>query len=128
MNKMLLNMGRIAVFVACTTAVAMLLDSPARAAGREPIDPAPTLQDYTALASLPDWSGTWTPDMTDQIKQEKSNPPPWKPDIAKRVRKMYADEEAGRPFPIIDHCFPPACRVGCSSRTTRSRCCSPQAG
>jgi hypothetical protein len=40
------------------------------------------------------------------VKQEKSNPPPWMPEIAKQVKKMYADEDAGRPFEIIDHCFP----------------------
>ena len=77
-----------------------------RAADKEPIDPAPALKDYSALAALPDWSGTWTPGMTDQVKQEVSNPPPWKPEIAKQIKKMYADEEAGRPFAIIDHCFP----------------------
>jgi len=113
MNKLLLKSGRlntgwVAAFAACTTAVVMMGLGAAwvRAADREPIDPAPTLKDYSALATLPDWSGTWTPDMTDQVKQEKSNPPPWKPEIAKQIKKMYADEEAGRPFPIIDHCFP----------------------
>jgi hypothetical protein len=44
--------------------------------------------------------------VSDQIAQEKSNPPPWKPQIAKQIEHMYAEEEAGRPFPIIDHCFP----------------------
>jgi hypothetical protein len=113
MNKLLLKTGRlntgwVAAFAACTTAVVTmgLWATWVRAADKEPIDPAPTLKDYSALATLPDWSGTWTPDMTDQVKQEKSNPPPWKPEIAKQVKKMYADEEAGRPFPIIDHCFP----------------------
>jgi hypothetical protein len=78
----------------------------ARAAGNEPIDPPPTLKDYEALAKLPDWSGVWTPVISDQERQEQSNPPPWKPQIAKQIKKMYAEEDAGRPFPIIDHCFP----------------------
>jgi hypothetical protein len=108
MNKLPLKMGRVAVFAACATAVVVagLGAASVRAADKEPIDAAPTLKDYSALAMLPDWSGTWTPDMTDQVKQETTNPPPWKPEIAKRVKKMYADEEAGRPFAIIDHCFP----------------------
>jgi len=77
------------------------------AAAKEPIITAPaTVKDYQALAALPDWSGTWTPDMSDQIAQEKTNPPPWKPAIAKQIAKMYADVRAGRPFEIIDHCFP----------------------
>ena len=28
------------------------------------------------------------------------------PKIAKQIEHMYAEENAGRPFPIIDHCFP----------------------
>jgi hypothetical protein len=80
--------------------------SAARAADKDPIDPSPTLEDYRALGKLPDWSGVWTPVISDQVAQEKSNPPPWKPAIAKQIDKMYADEAAGHPFPIIDHCFP----------------------
>jgi hypothetical protein len=78
----------------------------AHAASDDPIDPAPTRQDYDDLAKLPDWSGVWTPVISDQVKQEQSNPPPWMPAIVKQVKKMYADEDAGKPFPIIDHCFP----------------------
>jgi hypothetical protein len=76
------------------------------AAGPEPVNAPPTLADYQALAKLPDFSGVWTPDMTDQFAQERSNAPPWKPEIAKQVAHLYAEEKAGRPFPIIDHCFP----------------------
>jgi len=79
---------------------------PAYAANKEPIDAAPTAQDWQALAKLPDWSGTWTPAISDQAAQERTNRPPWKPQIAKQIAHMYAEEEAGRPFPIIDHCFP----------------------
>jgi hypothetical protein len=70
------------------------------------IDPAPTLKDWQALAKQPDFSGVWTPNVTQQVAQEHSNPPPWKPAIAKQVQKMYAEQEAGRPFPVFDHCFP----------------------
>jgi len=76
------------------------------AAGTDPVDPAPTRKDYDDLAKLPDWSGVWTPVISDQVAQEKSNPPPWTPAAAKQIKKMYAEEEAGRPFPVIDHCFP----------------------
>jgi hypothetical protein len=109
MNKLRLNMAWVRAVAACATAAAVTMGlgaAPLGAAEKEPIDPVPTLKDYRALATLPDWSGTWTPGMTDQVKQEKTNPPPWKPEIAKQVKKMYADEEAGRPFAIIDHCFP----------------------
>ena len=79
---------------------------PANAAGQDQINPAPTLRDYQDLAKLPDFSGVWTPVISDQVAQERSNPPPWKPDIAKQIQHLYAEEEAGRPFPVIDHCFP----------------------
>jgi hypothetical protein len=92
---------------AAACAAARGLAPGARAApAREPINPPPTAEDYGALAKLPDWSGVWTPDITDQVARERSNRPPWKPAIAKQIEKMYADEQAGRPFEIIDHCFP----------------------
>ncbi len=76
------------------------------AAAQDGINAAPTAEDWQALSKLPDWSGVWTPVISDQVAQEKSNPPPWKPSIAKQIRRMYAQEDAGHPFPIIDHCFP----------------------
>ncbi len=79
---------------------------PALAAAKDAVNAAPTAQDWQALAKLPDWSGVWTPVISDQIAQEKTNRPPWKPQVAKQIDHMYSEEQAGRPFPIIDHCFP----------------------
>jgi hypothetical protein len=93
----------LAAIVACVPLAAFA--APA-AADKDPINPAPTLQDWQALAKLADFSGVWTPVISDEFAQEKSNPPPWKPAISKQIAHMYAEEEAGRPFPIIDHCFP----------------------
>ena len=92
--------------MAAAAAVGAGVALPAAAADRDAINPAPTAQDWQAIAKLPDWSGVWTPVISDQEAQEKSNPPPWKPQVAKQMAHMYAEEEAGRPFPIIDHCFP----------------------
>jgi hypothetical protein len=78
----------------------------ALAAGEDPINAAPTAQDWAALAKLPDWSGVWIPVISDQRAQEKTNPPPWAPQAKKQIDHLYAEEDAGRPFPIIDHCFP----------------------
>ena len=78
----------------------------ARAAQKDPVDAGPTAQDWQFVAKLPDWSGVWTPVISDQAAQETSNPPPWTPPIAKQIAHLAAEEEAGRPFPIIDHCFP----------------------
>ena len=91
-----------AMVVVCAPLAAL----PAAAADQELIDAPPTAQDWQALAKLPDWSGVWTPVISDQVAQEKSNRPPWKPENAKQIDRMYAEERAGRPFPIIDHCFP----------------------
>jgi hypothetical protein len=76
------------------------------AAANDPINPPPTLSDWQAMAKLADIGGVWTPVISDQVAQERSNPPPWKPEIAKQIERMYAEEKAGRPFPVIDHCFP----------------------
>jgi hypothetical protein len=73
---------------------------------KDPINPAPTAQDWQALAKLPDWSGVWTPVISDQVAQEQTNAPPWNPRTARQIAHMYAEKDAGRPFPIIDHCFP----------------------
>ena len=67
---------------------------------------APNAADWTAIASLPDFSGVWIPDVKDQVKQEKTNPPPWKPNILKQVDQLYAEEQAGRPFLLLHHCLP----------------------
>jgi len=88
-------------------ATAVLTAQAAASADKEPINPPPTLQSWQALAKLPDWSGIWTPEVSDQFAQEHTNPPPWKPEIAKQIADMYAEEKAGRPFPVFDHCFPP---------------------
>lgn len=94
------------VLVLSLGALARLAVLPACAADKDIVNAAPAAQDWQALAKLPDWSGVWTPVISDQVAQEKSNRPPWKPQIAKQIDHMYAEEQAGRPFPIIDHCFP----------------------
>lgn len=98
-----------ALFGYLVGALASLAFLPAHAAepaAKDPINAAPTLRDWQALAKLPDFSGVWTPVISDQVAQEKTNPPPWNPKVAKQIEHMYAEEKAGRPFPIIDHCFP----------------------
>jgi hypothetical protein len=76
-------------------------------AAKEPINPPPTLRDWQALAKLPDFSGVWTPLVSDQVAQERTNPPPWNEQAARQIEHLYAEEKAGRPLPVFDHCFPP---------------------
>jgi hypothetical protein len=71
-----------------------------------PIDPAPTAADWAKIAKLPDWSGTWSPDISDQVAQIKTNPVPWKPEIQKQIDYWTAEEKAGRPKGLLINCLP----------------------
>jgi hypothetical protein len=92
--------------LALTGTVALLTSLLIPAFAADSITPPATLKDYQELAKLPDWSGVWLPDVEDQAKQERSNPLPWTDKAAKQIAHLVAEENAGRPFPIIDHCFP----------------------
>src|SRR5271156_2642348 len=83
----------------------------AQNASRKPpaiINPAPTAQDWADLGKLPDWSGVWNPNITDQDKQVKTNPPPWNEAAAGKIKQMFAEERAGEPRLIFFGCFPEA--------------------
>jgi len=87
--------------------LALALASPALAQpATDPVDPAPTAADWSAIARLPDLSGTWSPDIVDQNAQIKTNPTPWKPEIQKQVDHMDAEEKAGRPKGLLIDCLP----------------------
>ncbi len=68
--------------------------------------PAPS--EWAALADLPDWSGIWSPNFTDQIAQVESNPPPLRPDALAEFKRLAAEDEAGRPKPLFVNCLPEA--------------------
>jgi hypothetical protein len=70
------------------------------------INPPPTQKDWLTLAKLPDWSGVWTPGMTDQFAQIVSNPTPWTPAAARQIAHMVAEADAGQPFGILVGCLP----------------------
>jgi hypothetical protein len=83
-----------------------LAQSIAAAATTDPIIPAPTAAQWAALARLPDWSGTWSPDVSDQNAQIRTNPVPWKPEIQQQVDHWVAEEKAGRPKGLLLDCLP----------------------
>jgi hypothetical protein len=70
------------------------------------ITPTPSAKDWSDLAKLPDWSGTWNPKITDQDRQVKTNMPPWKPKPNEIIQFQLAEEKAGRPPPIFVNCLP----------------------
>jgi hypothetical protein len=78
----------------------------AKPANRGPVNPPPTQQDWLSLSKLPDWSGVWVPNVTDQMAQVDGNTPPWTPAVAKQMAFLAAEEQAGRPLLILAGCLP----------------------
>jgi hypothetical protein len=70
------------------------------------INPPPQAGEWAALAKLPDWSGVWTPSMSDQDARIKTDPIPWKPAAAAQVAKLIAAENAGDPKGLFVNCLP----------------------
>ncbi len=61
--------------------------------------------DYTPLAKLPDFRGTWVPDVADQNRKATTNAPPWTPKVAAEMAHLDAEQKAGRPFLVLSGCF-----------------------
>ena len=94
---------------AAALCLTLLLAGVAAAQTSHSADPAtakPTAADWAALGALPDWSGTWVPDIGDQVRQETSNPPPWTPAVAAEMAKAKAEEAAGSPRGLFINCLP----------------------
>lgn len=72
------------------------------------INPPPKPKDWSALAELPDWSGVWTPKISDQERRIQTDPVPWRPAIAAQVVQMEAAEKAGNPRGLFIDCLPEA--------------------
>jgi hypothetical protein len=68
----------------------------------------PHATDWASLANLPDWSGVWTPYMSDQEARIKSDPVPWKPAAAAQIARLVAAETAGDPKGLFVNCLPEA--------------------
>jgi hypothetical protein len=66
----------------------------------------PSAADWAELAKLPDWSGVWVPDVADQRRQERNETPPWTPAAKTQIDFLFAEDRAGRPKLILDHCLP----------------------
>ncbi len=67
---------------------------------------APAAKDWADLARLPDWSGVWTPNISDQARREKADPVPWSPKAAAEVAALEAAERAGNPKGLFVNCLP----------------------
>jgi hypothetical protein len=79
---------------------------PKHAAKDPAVNLPPLAGDWTDLAQLPDWSGVWNPNITDQNARIKTDPVPWTPEAAADVAKLVAEEHAGRPKGLFVNCLP----------------------
>jgi hypothetical protein len=87
-------------------AACLALGFAAGPAAAGPVDAPATAADWAALARLPDWSGTWVPNITDQDERIKTDPTPWAPAAARQIAGMQAEERAGKPRGLFVNCLP----------------------
>ena len=81
--------------------------TPSRAADAGSNAP-PQAKDWADLAKLPDWSGVWTPNMSDQDARIKRDPVPWNPKAAAQIKQLWAAAAAGDPKGLFVNCLPEA--------------------
>ncbi len=94
----------VCLLLACAGLAATV--SPAVAASADVVNPPPAARDWAALAALPDWSGVWNPDITDQNAENVRNPPSWNAAAAAKIAALQAREQAGDPKGLFVNCLP----------------------
>jgi hypothetical protein len=85
-----------------------LLSTLSSSADEPALDNPLTARDWAKLSKLPDWSGVWTPNVSDQNARIKTDPVPWKPEVEARINHLVAEEKAGRPQGLFVNCLPEA--------------------
>lgn len=96
----------VAVVVAALGLAASMSFAQNKPAEKPVINPPPTAKDWADIGKLPDWSGVWNPNITDQDMQHIKNPPPWNEKAAARIKFQQAELRAGRPTPLFVNCLP----------------------
>jgi len=94
------------ILAGCVASITVLAGAAIASAQTTDINAPPAARDWANLATLPDWSGTWNPDINDQNKQRRENKTPWTPKAAKEIADMGAAEAAGHPAGIFNNCLP----------------------
>jgi len=72
------------------------------------VNSRPAARDWAALSNLPDWSGVWTPNMSDQEARIVRDPVPWTKAAAAQISRLEAAEKAGNPKGLFVNCLPEA--------------------
>src|SRR5215469_16179486 len=70
------------------------------------VNAPPQAKEWADLAKLPDWSGVWTPNISDQETREKTDPVPWNKAGAAEVARLEAREKSGDPKGLFVNCLP----------------------
>jgi hypothetical protein len=65
-----------------------------------------TAKDWLALSKLPDWTGSWVPDVTDQKREYSVNEPPWTAAVAPQIAALKKQYQAGNPALLLSGCLP----------------------
>jgi hypothetical protein len=91
--------------VAIGVVVTSVMPALVAAAADSAVNPPPKAADWAALAQLPDWSGVWTPSLSDQAKRMRAEIP-WTPAAAAQIAKLEAAEKAGNPKGLFVNCLP----------------------
>jgi hypothetical protein len=66
----------------------------------------PQADDWADLARLPDWSGVWNPNISDQNARIQTDAVPWNAEAGAEVARLVAEEHAGRPRGLFVNCLP----------------------
>jgi|SRR5579872_280247 len=101
-----LTLMRLAVQAICALAVGASVQ--AVAAGQSVLNPPPQAKDWADLAKLPDWSGVWTPNISDQEARITRDPVPWNPAAAAEIARLIKQEDSGDPKGLFVNCLPEA--------------------
>ncbi len=72
----------------------------------EIVNPKPAARDWAAIATLPDFSGVWSPGPMDKFEGGSTTAPPWKPEQAAQIQALKKLEADGSPQNIYTNCLP----------------------
>jgi hypothetical protein len=97
---------RVAPALVCLLMIVVVCKTPPARGEDTTVNPPPHARDWADLANLPDWSGVWTPSLSDQGARMSSNPPPWNPKAAAEVARLDKAEKAGNPKGLFVNCLP----------------------
>jgi len=92
------------MMIAASAATGALAQAPTEPA--EPVNAAPSAQDWAALGALPDWSGVWSPGPLDRFPAGSTSAPPWKAEQAAQIAALKQREDADDPHNIYVNCLP----------------------